>query len=439
MPPTPSSSPVARWLAKPGILTLWCLVAAFGSYACMYGFRKPFTAATFSGTPWGDSLKVWLVTAQVIGYCLSKFIGIKIVAEMPAARRARFLLGLILASLVALVGFALTPAPYNAFWMFCNGLPLGMVFGLVLGFLEGRKMTEFFVAGLCTSFILADGVAKTIGKWLLGSGVSDYWMPAAAGGVFLLPLFVFVWMLQQIPPPSAEDVAERSQRTPMTGKERIAMLKRHGFGLAAILLVYLLITVLRSIRADFAPEIWDDLGFGASPDVFTHSEFWVGIGVMVANGSIVLFRNNLRAFFVSLWMCAGGLALALAAVVAWKSAAIPPFAFMVLLGIGMYIPYVAVHTTVFERLIAITREKGNIGFLMTLADAVGYLGYCGVMIFRSRLPKETHFLPFFTRISNELLVSSLLLVLIAIAIYYKRSHHLQSGTNASIPPETPRN
>ena len=51
------------------------------------------------------------------------------------------------------------------------------------------------------------------------------------------------------------------------------------------------------------------------------------------------------------------------------------FAFMVLVGIGLYLPYVAIHTTIFERLIAMTRDRGNLGYLMYLADAFGYLGY----------------------------------------------------------------
>lgn len=36
-------------MAQPWFLTLWCVLAAFGAYACMYGFRKPFTAAGFGG------------------------------------------------------------------------------------------------------------------------------------------------------------------------------------------------------------------------------------------------------------------------------------------------------------------------------------------------------------------------------------------------------
>jgi len=30
-------------------LSAWCLVAAFGTYFCMYAFRRPFTAAEYAG------------------------------------------------------------------------------------------------------------------------------------------------------------------------------------------------------------------------------------------------------------------------------------------------------------------------------------------------------------------------------------------------------
>jgi hypothetical protein len=418
--PPAKQEEIIPWLRHPGVLAAWCVVAAFGTYACMYGFRKPFTAAAYAGTPWGDSLKVWLVTSQVLGYMLSKFIGIKVVSEMTSSRRATTLLVLIGLALLALVGFGLTPAPYNAFWLFCNGLPLGMVFGLVLGFLEGRRMTEFFVAGLCASFILADGVAKSVGSWLLAAEVPERWMPCVAGLIFLVPLVGFVSMLRIVPPPNREDVEARSERVPMTGSERIAMIRRHGLALMAIVTVYLLITVLRSVRADFAPEIWQSLGFGKSPGVFTRSEFWVGLSVVAVNGAVFLIRDNRKAFLTSLWTCVGGLLIALASVFAWHAGLLKPFHLMVLLGVGMYLPYVAVHTTVFERLIALTREKGNIGFLMTFADAIGYLGYCGVMLARSLFKPEKDFLPFFLNLSSVVLIASLVFAIASIILFSRR-------------------
>jgi hypothetical protein len=44
-------------------------------------------------------------------------------------------------------------------------------------------------------------------------------------------------------------------------------------------------------------------------------------------------------------------------------------------GFGIYLPYLTITTSVFERMIAITRHKANIGFLMYIVDSIGYLGY----------------------------------------------------------------
>ncbi|MEI6325234.1 MAG: DUF5690 family protein, partial [Gemmataceae bacterium] len=130
--------------AKPRVLTTaWALVAAFGTYFCMYAFRKPFTAAEFPGTVFGDmGWKATLVMAQVAGYTISKFIGIRVVSELSGSKRAMVILGLIGASELALFGFPLIPQPWSCVLLFLNGLCLGMVFGLVLGFLEGRRMSE---------------------------------------------------------------------------------------------------------------------------------------------------------------------------------------------------------------------------------------------------------------------------------------------------------
>ena len=115
----------------------WAMTAAFGTYFCMYGFRKPYTAATFDGVmSFGVAFKTLAVTSQVFGYMLSKFIGIKVVPEMPPHRRASTILWLIGSAEVALLLFGLVPQPFNLVPLFLNGLALGMVFGLVLGFLD---------------------------------------------------------------------------------------------------------------------------------------------------------------------------------------------------------------------------------------------------------------------------------------------------------------
>ncbi len=351
----------------------------------MYAFRKPFTAAAFIDPADGaQSFKSILVISQVLGYMLSKFIGIKVVSEMPPERRAMSILFLIGIAEVALILFGIVPRPWNAICMFFNGLPLGMVFGLVLGFLEGRCLTEALAAALCASFIVADGFTKSVGTWLLNSGVSEQWMPSVAGAIFLTPLLVFVWMLARTPAPSHNDKAARNERNLMTSSDRMGFFRRHAWPLSMLTLMYLLVTVLRSFRADFAPEIWKALGAQTPPSIFTYSEILVAAGIMSVSAGFVLVRDNRQAFFASLVVCAMGFVLVAVALVGqtlggWLS----PFAFMVLVGLGLYLPYVAVHTTIFERLLAMTRDKGNVGFLMYVVDSVGYLGYVAVMLIKN--------------------------------------------------------
>jgi len=373
----------------------WAVAAAFGCYFCMYAFRKPFTAASYANSSlWGVDFKVVLVTSQVVGYTISKFLGIKIIAEMPPHRRAVSIFALVLVAEAALVAFGLVPRPWNAVALFANGLPLGMVFGLVLGALEGRRLTEALTAGLCASFILADGVVKSVGSWLLEQGVSEDWMPSVAGSLFLLPLGICAAMLHVIPSPSRRDIAARAERFTMNVVERRSFLRRYAVGLLPLVAMYLVVTIVRSIRADFAPELWKNLGYAATPGTFTQSEIYVALGVLAANGSAVLITDNRRAFFVSLAIC--GLGLGLLSVALFARTSLDAFTFMALIGLGLYLPYVAVHTTVFERMIGMTRERGNIGFLMYVADAAGYLGYVCVMLAKNFGPQAHNVLGLLT-------------------------------------------
>lgn len=418
-------------------LSVWSVLAAFGTYFCMYAFRKPFTAASFEDLFfWGMGYKTVLVTAQVLGYTLSKFLGIKVVAEVPPHRRAALLLGLIAAAWVALLLFGLTPPPFNLFWLFCNGVPLGMVFGLVLGFLEGRQHTEALAAGLCGSFIVADGVTKSVGAALILAGVSEFWMPFLTGLLFVPPLLLFTWMLTRIPRPSPQDVAARSERSPMNRAARWEFFRRYATGLILLVLVYLLITILRSVRADFAPEVWAGLQEIVPPATFAWSEMAVAAGVLILTGSMVVIRENRRAFFTGLGLAVAGSALIGITLLALQEGVLSSFTFMVLHGIGLYLPYIAVHTTIFERLIAMTRDRGNIGFLMYLADSFGYLGYVGVLLARNLLGPAENFLAFFLGLSW--VIAGTCLILLIPCWRYFATHPATGQTPISLDPLLPK-
>jgi MFS family permease len=376
---------------SPWLVNLWAIIAAFGTYFCMYMYRKPFTVAAFkqetlaAGVDGNWDQKAVLVSAQVIGYLISKIIGIRVVSEADRGRRAWMILGLIAAALASLLLFAVVPTSWQAPCMFLNGLPLGMVFGLVLGSLEGRQMTEALAAGLCASFILAGGVAKTVGQQLLdftqqrlqwSLAESERWMPFLAGLVFLIPICFFVWMLHQVPPPTQMDQVARSPRDPMRKEDRWRILKTYSVGIGAIAGMYLLVSILRSLRDDFAREILTGLGATIKSSDYASIDFWVMLVATLANASAVFMKDNRKALQLAFATCSVGFAVILASILGhhfWFS--LSPAMLMVLIGAGLYLPYVAVHTTVFERIIACTRDRANVGFMMYVADSVGYLGY----------------------------------------------------------------
>ena len=93
----------------------------------------------------------------------------------------------------ALLLFAILPDNLRLVAIFLNGLPLGMVWGLVVWYLEGRRKSELLLAGLSCSFIIASGMVKDIGRWLMtGPGVPEVWMPFVSGLIFLIPFVVVV-------------------------------------------------------------------------------------------------------------------------------------------------------------------------------------------------------------------------------------------------------
>jgi len=415
--------------APPSVFAAYVVIAAFGTYFCMYAFRKPFTAGTFEDISLGGvGYKTVLVVAQVLGYTVSKFIGIRVISEMLPERRALGILLLIGLAQTALLLFGIVPPPYNFILLFLNGLPLGMVFGLVLGFLEGRQLTEALTAGLCASFIVSSGAVKSVGQALIVyQGVDEFWMPFVTGMLFLGPLVLFVWMLAQIPPPSHRDVELRAARPPMQREDRRNVWRSWGFGLGLLVIGYTLLTVVRSLRDDFAVEIWRDLGFESQPAIFTQSETAVMFGVVLVNGAAFLIRDNRHALLASLGTIALGFVTICLATLAHVFGWLSPFPFMVAVGVGTYVPYVAYHTTLFERLIAVFRDKTNIGYLMYLADAVGYLGYVAVILLRSFGSTEIHFLRFFLQCALFAGGLSLLLILWSTFYFVRRMESYQAS------------
>jgi hypothetical protein len=141
---------VQSWLHKApqGWFIVFAISAAFLTYFSMYAFRKPFSVGLYNQDGFfGVDFKVLLILSQVLGYMFSKYIGIGVISGMLHNRRAWMIIYLVMFAEGALFLFAVLPAHLKPFAMFLNGLPLGMIWGLVFSYLEGRKTSELLGAG----------------------------------------------------------------------------------------------------------------------------------------------------------------------------------------------------------------------------------------------------------------------------------------------------
>jgi len=424
---------LTRWLAgaPPWVLVIFAISTSFSTYFCMYAFRKPFSAGHFEGLSLLGTqieLKTAFVISQVIGYALSKYLGIKFCSEMTRGRRLSMLIGLVVVAEIALLLFAVLPPQFKIFALFVNGLPLGMVWGLVVWYLEGRRTSELLLAGLSCSFILASGVVKDIGRWLMGEhGVSEFWMPFATGLIFLLPFVISTLLLDQLPDPDDDDESERTHREPMDRAHRISFLKRFLVPLSMLFFAYIFLTAYRDFRDNYGVEIFTELGYGGTPGIFSISEICVAFGVLVPLALLFLIRDNffglLAAFAL---MISGALSLGVSTLLLDRGA-ISGLSWMILVGIGSYLAYVPYGSILFDRIIAQTHVIGTAVFAIYVADALGYTGSVAVLLFKDLFAGEATRLDFFHSFTYLLCVGSSGLILVSAALI------LRGGRNRTRP------
>jgi hypothetical protein len=371
---------------------------------------------------WGISYKVWLVTVQLIGYALSKFAGIKIISELKPKSRAVGIVWMTSIAGVAWLCFALVPPPYNIVFLFLNGFPLGLVWGMIFGYLEGRRYTEVLGAGLSVSFIFSAGLAKSVGGFVMRDwGVSEMWMPFITCCLFFIPLLTFLWFLDKIPPPSAIDEYLRTKRQPMNVGDRKTFVYNFLPGVILFTLAYILLTVFRDFRDNFASDVWVTLGYGESPEIFAATEAPISIVVLIIMGSVMVIKNNKMALMVNHSIILFGMLLIGVSTFLFEQNLVTPPVWMILIGLGLYLGYIPFNSILFDRLLATFRYVGTVGFLIYVADAFGYLGSIGVLFFKEFAYADVSWLNFF--ISGGYTISILGSILIAGSMIYFHWKH----------------
>ncbi|MCG8425033.1 MAG: DUF5690 family protein [Proteobacteria bacterium] len=418
---------LTAWLARAPawLFSLYAVAMAFTTYFCMYSYRKPFAAASYEGLAAGSlELKSALVISQLMGYALSKFLGIKVNSEMPRHRRIWALILLIAWAEIALVIFAVVPSEAKIVAIFFNGVPLGMVWGLVFSFLEGRQTSEILGAGLSCSYIVASGAVKSVGKWLMTQhDIDQFWMPALTGLMFL-PLFLLTaYGLHLLPHPSEQDVEVRVSRVPMHRRERRVFALRYWLGFAFLVFVYLFLTAYRDYRDNFAAELWDDMGYASAPEVFTISELPIAFSVMAVLSLLYLIKDNRLGMLGTFIIMITGSLLVFLSTLLYDLGMLSGMVYMILVGLGLYLAYVPYGCVLFDRMIAALGVVATSVFLIYVSDAVGYSGSVAVRLYKDLGQPDLSELDFFRQFSYATGISTTILFSLSGIYFMRRARH----------------
>lgn len=144
-------------------------------------------------------------------------------------------------------------------------------------------------------------------------------------------------------------------------------------GIALTLVIYIMLTISRDIRDNFEVEIWNELGMN-NASIYTVIDSVIALIVLIFISLLILIKNNRKAFAVIHMMIIFGCMLAGVATWLFDQGFIGSVEWMTLSGLGLYFGYIPYNAIFFERMIATFRGKGNVGFIMYIADAAGYLG-----------------------------------------------------------------
>ncbi|MCC8154444.1 MAG: DUF5690 family protein [Tannerellaceae bacterium] len=422
------------------LFILWAGGAALLSYTMVYALRKPYTAALFEGIQIFDmDYKVVVTITQIIGYVLSKFIGIKLISELKKEKRLTYILFFGCAAEGSLLLFGWLPTPYNLGAMFINGLSLGCMWGILFSFLEGRRLTDILASLLGVSILFSSGLAKSAGLYVMNTWhVPEFWMPALVGGIALPVLIFLAWTLQKLPEPNQEDITLKSKRETMNSQARWQLYKEYLPFLTILFIANVVLVVLRDIKEDFLVNIIDVSGH--SSWLFAQIDTIITAIILTIFGLMVFIKDNLKALSILLILIILGMGCMTFISFNHSRLELSPITWLFIQSLCLYMGYLSFQTIFFDRFIACFRIKGNVGFFIAINDFLGYLGTVIVLVMKEMLSPDLNWRVFFDYLSAS--VGVICTISFIYCLYYLQQRYQRENTpvkkkTESIPEATP--
>ena len=153
----------------------------------------------------------------------------------------------------------------------------------------------------------------------------------------------------------------------------------------------------------------------------TTAELPVAAGSLLAVAAMMAIRNSRFALLAIHGVMLFGAALVGGSTLLFRAGALPPAAWMIVVGLGLYIGYVPYNCVLFDRLVAAVGHVATAGFLIYVADASGYVGSVVLMLYKNLGQPRLSWLEFFQGMSLATAVVCAVLFVVSARYFWSRT------------------
>jgi hypothetical protein len=146
---------------------------------------------------------------------------------------------------------------------------------------------------------------------------------------------------------------------------------------------YMVLPACRDSRDNFAPELWTSFGYGTPPTLFAVTELIVGVVVLIPMGLFVLIKSHIRTFIAYHLLIIAGMLVTTLCAFLHSIKSLDGLYLITISRIALFCAYVPFGCVIFDLLIATFRIKATSGFLIYLADSLGYLSSVAVLLVKN--------------------------------------------------------
>ena len=248
--------------------------------------------------------------------------------------------------------------------------------------------------------------------------VSEFWMPALIGAVALPLLALLGYALNRLPQPTEEDIALKSERETLNGRQRWELFKHFMPFLTMLFVANIAIVVLRDIKEDFLVNIIDMSGY--SPWLFTQIDSVVTLTILAIFGLMVLVKDNFKALSVLYGLIITGMMVMAFVSFGQERMGLSPVTWLFLQSLCLYMAYLTFQTIFFDRFIACFRIRGNVGFFIAIIDFIGYMGTVTLLSTKEFLNFDMEWFALYNHMACAVGVVCAVLFTVAAVLIYKR-------------------